>query len=108
MDGEKLYSSNGKVPRASLELIDIVIRDDEDYPLGGTARAFPSTPKALDGLEFMLVTMDELSKWEGVSPYETFEINKKTIINPNKRGKLDALSTTGDSKEAKQLRIGTS
>lgn len=99
---ENFYSSNGKVPRASLELIDIVIRDDEDYPLGGTARAFPSTPKALDGLEFMLVTMDELSKWEGVSPYETFEINKKTIINPNKRGKLDALSTTGDSKEAQK------
>lgn len=99
---ENFYSSNGKVPRASLELIDIVLREDENYPLGGTARSFPSTPKSLDGLEFMLVTMDELSKWIDISPYETFEINKKTIVNPGKRGKLDALSTTGDSKEAQK------
>lgn len=99
---EVFYSSNGKVPRASLELIDVTLRVDDDYPLGGTARAFPSTPKAIDGEEFMLVTMDELSKWMDVSPYETYEINKKTIINPDKRGKLDALSTTGDSKEAQK------
>lgn len=99
---EVFYSSNGKIPRASLELIDITVRTDDDYPLGGTARAFPSTPKALDGEEFMLVTMDELSKWMDVSPYETFEINKKTIVNPGKRGKLDLLSTTGDSREAQK------
>lgn len=99
---ETLYCSNGKVPRALLELIDVTIRQDDNYPLGGSARAFPSTSKALDGEEFMLVTMDELSKWIDVSPYETFEINKKTIINPGKRGKLDALSTTGDSKEAQK------
>lgn len=99
---ENFYSSNGKVPRASLELIDITLRSDENYPLGGTARSFPSTPKALDGLEFMRITMDELSKWEDVSPYETFEINKKTIINPGKRGKQDILSTTGDSREAQK------
>lgn len=99
---ETFYSSNGKVPRASLELIDVVLRNDDNYPLGGSARAFPSTPKALDGEEFMLVTMDELSKWLDVSPYETYEINKKTIVNPGKRGKLDALSTTGDSREAQK------
>lgn len=99
---ESYYSSNGKVPRASLELVDVVVRDDDEYPLGGTARAFPSTSKALDGEEFMLVTMDEFSKWMGVSPYETYEINLKTIINPDKRGKMDVLSTTGDSKEAQK------
>jgi len=33
-------------------------------------------------------------------PYETLEINLKAIVNPGKRGKIDALSTTGDSKEA--------
>jgi len=99
---EDFYSSNGKVPRASLELIDAVLRDDEDYPLGGTARAFPSTAKALDGEEFMLVTMDELSKIVDTLPREMFEVNLKTIVNPGKRGKLDALSTTGDSKEAQK------
>lgn len=99
---ENFYSSNGKVPRASLELIDVTIRSDDDYPLAGTARAFPTTAKALDGEEFMLVTMDELSKWVDISPYETVEVNKKTIINPGKRGKMDVLSTTGDSKEAQK------
>lgn len=94
---EVFYSSNGKVPRASLELIEVTVRTDENYPLGGTARGFPSTAQALDGLEFMLVTMDELSKWSGSLPMQTFEVNIKTIINPGKRGKLDALSTTGDS-----------
>jgi len=82
---EKYYSSNGKVPRASLELIDVTVRSDDDYPLGGTARAFPTTSKACDGEEFMLDTMDEVSKWVYVSPAETFEVNKKTIINPGKR-----------------------
>jgi hypothetical protein len=96
---ENFYSSNGKTPRSSLELIDIVINED-DPALGGYANAFASLAKALDGLEFMLVTMDELSKWVDVSPYETYEVNKHTIINPGKRGKMDLLSTTGDSKEA--------
>lgn len=99
---EKFYSSNGKVPRASLELIDVMVRSDDDYPLEGTARVFPSTARALDGEEFMLVTMDELSKWPDVSPLEAFEVNRKTIINPGKRGKMDLLSTTGDSKEVQK------
>lgn len=94
---EIFYSSNGKIPRASLELISNVLVKNEDYPLGSTARKFPATAQALDGLEFMLVTMDELSKWRSSLPMQTFEVNIKTIINPGKRGKLDALSTTGDS-----------
>lgn len=98
---EDFYSSNGKVPRALLELTDANLSGDEDnYPLGGIMRAFPTTTKACDGEEFMLDVMDEFSKWTDISPYETFEVNKKTIVNPGKRGKLDALSTTGDSKEA--------
>lgn len=99
---ENFYSSNGKIPRASLELIETTVSEDGNYPLGGKAEAFPSTPKAMDGLECMLAIMDELSKWEDVSPRETYEINVKTIVNPGKRGKLDALSTTGDSKEAQK------
>lgn len=97
---ESFYSSNGKMPRSSLELTDITITQVENEPLGGKARAFPTTSKALDGEEFMLDVMDEYSKWVDISPYETFEVNKKTIINPGKRGKMDVLSTTGDSKEA--------
>lgn len=96
---EDFYSSNGKIPQASLKLTSAVVMAEGDYPLGGTARAFPSTSKALDGEEFMLLTMDELSKWLESDPYETFEVNKKTIVNPGKRGKMDLLSTTGDSKE---------
>lgn len=99
---EEYYTSNGKIPRALLELKSVVIRDNDDYPLGGSARAFPTTSKALDGEEFMLDVMDEFSKWVDVSPLETFEVNRKTIVNPGKRGKMDVLSTTGDSKEAQK------
>lgn len=100
---EDFYSSNGQIPREKLELTaNKIISDEENYPLGGIARAFPTTAKAMDGEEFMLVIMDEISKWEDVSPRETMEVNIKTIVNPGKRGKLDALSTTGDSKQAEK------
>lgn len=97
---EGYYTNNGRVPREKLELTDAVIKEDGDDSLGGTCTGFPSTSKAMDGYEFMLIVMDEFSKWVESLPYETFEINKKTIINPGKRGKADILSTTGDSKEA--------
>ena len=99
---ESFYNSNGKVPRSKLELIDTVVRDDDNYPLGGSVRAFPTTAKACDGEQFIIMTMDELSKPEDVSPYEMFEVNKRAIVNPGKRGKIDALSTTGDSKESQK------
>ena len=97
---EEFYSSNGKTPRTSLELTSITLTDIENEPLGGKARAFPTTAKAIDGEEFMLDVIDEGSKIVDVLLRELFEINKKTIINPGKRGKMDVLSTTGDSKEA--------
>lgn len=99
---EVYYSSNGKIPREKLELISSTLGDEDDYPLGSIARAFPTTAKAKDGEEFMLDIMDELSKWEEASPMETMEINIKTIVNPGRRGKLDALSTTGDSEHAEK------
>lgn len=99
---EIFYSNNGRVPRDKLELVSSTIISDDDHPLGGVARAFPSTTKALDGEEFMLDVMDEFSKWTESSPYETFEVNKKTIVNPGKIGKLDALSTTGDGRESQK------
>lgn len=100
---EVFYSSNGKIPREKLELIDGTLKDEYELgALGGIARAFPTTVKAMDGEEFMLVIMDEFSKWADIDPREAFDVNVKTIVNPGKRGKLDALSTTGDSKEAKK------
>lgn len=99
---EEFYSANGQIPREKLELTTNKVSDDDDYPLGGIARAFPSTSKAKDGEEAMLDIMDEFSKWTESDPMETFEVNIKTIVNPGKRGKLDALSTTGDSKEAEK------
>jgi len=98
---EVYYTANGKIPREKLELITTTI-SEEDYPLGGMARAFPTTTKAKDGEEAMLDIMDELSKWTDVSPKETYEVNVKTIVNPGRRGKMDVLSTTGDSKEAEK------
>jgi len=98
---EVYYSSNGKIPREKLELISSTKGEDGDDPLGSIARAFPTTVKAADGEEFMLDIMDELSKWE-ISPIEAMEVNIKTIVNPGKRGKLDALSTTGDSEQAEK------
>ena len=99
---EEYYSANGKIPRKELELISNVLEEDDNHPLGGKARAFPTTAKAKDGEEAMLDIMDELSKLEGVSPTEMFEVNAKTIVNPGKRGKMDALSTTGDSEHAEK------
>jgi hypothetical protein len=99
---ETYYAPQGKKPRSKLELIDGLVTGTEDEPLGGICRAFPTTAKAIDGEEFMLVIMDELSKIIDALPRELFEVNVKTIVNPGKRGKLDALSTTGDSKEAQK------
>lgn len=96
---ETFYKSNGKKPVKSLRLVDSVL-DEETETLGGFILPFPTVASALDGDGWMLVIMDELSKWFTAAPYETLEINLKAIINPGKRGKIDALSTTGDSQEA--------
>lgn len=102
---EDFYSSNGKIPREKLELTTSQLVDEENYPLGGQVRSFPTTSKALDGEEFMDLTMDELSKWEEADPYETYEINKKTTVNPGKRGACWLLSTSGDSRSVVKATI---
>jgi hypothetical protein len=96
---EVFYKSNGKKPVKSLSLTTSVL-DEENETLGGFIMPFPTVSSALDGDGWMLIVMDELSKWLTAAPYETLEINLKAIVNPGKRGKIDALSTTGDSKEA--------
>lgn len=99
---EVYYSSNGKIPRTELELVTSTKSDDDDYPLGSKARVFPTTAKAADGEEFMLFIMDEFSKWFECSPLEAYDINIHTIVNPGRRGKMDVLSTTGDSEHAEK------
>lgn len=98
---EVFYTSNGRKPIKELQLTSSVLNEDEEMkPLGGFVKSFPTVASALDGDGWMLVIGDEKSKWETCSPREALEINKKAILNPLKRGKIDALSTVGDSKEA--------
>jgi len=96
---EPFYTSNGRKPIKALSLTSSVLDEEEDS-FGSFIMPFPTVSSALDGDGWMLIVMDELSKWLTALPYETLEINLKAIINPGKRGKIDALSTTGDSKEA--------
>ncbi len=97
---ENFYSNNGRKLKSVLSLTSNLIADDEDKWLGGFIMPFPTLGSAVDGDGWMLDIMDELSKWVTALPYETYEINKKAIVNPRKRGKMDLLSTTGDSKES--------
>jgi hypothetical protein len=96
---EVFYKSNGKKPVKSLSLTTSVL-DEENECLGGFIMPFPTVASALDGDGWMLIIMDEMSKWASCHPYEALEINLKAIVNPDKRGKIDCLSTTGDSDEA--------
>jgi hypothetical protein len=97
----KFYAPNGKKPRNSLELISnrVSILDgpgDDEY-MGGTALAYPTVASAIDGYKKRLVVMDEVFKWEDVSPIETLGINKKCVVEYGIKGKVHALSTMGDN-----------
>jgi hypothetical protein len=95
------YLSNGKRPQTSLQLISNVI-DAEKQHMNSAIYSFPTEVSAVDSDGWILVTMDEFSKWTNCSPRETLEVNLKAIINPNKRGKIDVLSTSGDSDAAEK------
>lgn len=97
---ESYYAPNGKKPRKSLELTSNMIQDEGDEWMGGKINVFPSLPKATDGLEAILAIIDEFSKMEGVSPYEIFEVNRKVVQNFRKKGMIDCLSSSGDTKDA--------
>lgn len=97
---EKYYAPNGKKPRKSLELTSNVTQEDGEEWMGGKVNVFPSTAKSTDGLEAIEAVIDEFSKWEGVNPYEVFEVIRKIIKTFRKRGKIDCLSSSGDSKDA--------
>lgn len=97
----KFYAPNGKKPRNALELVNnrIDILNDtgtEDY-LNGTVLAYPTVASAIDGYKKKLIIMDESFKWIGCSPLETLGINKKCVVEYGIKGKVDVLSTMGDS-----------
>jgi hypothetical protein len=97
---EEYYAPNGKKPRKALELRSNIIEDEGSERLGGTINIFPTVAKATDGLEAIHCILDEFSKVEDTSPYEMFEVNRKVIQNFRKQGKIDCLSSSGDSKDA--------
>lgn len=97
---EKYYAPNGKKPRKSLELTSNMIQNEGDEWLGGKVNIFPTLAKAVDGLEAILSVIDEYSKWESASPYETFEVLRKVTQNFRKQGRIYCLSSSGDSKDA--------
>lgn len=97
---EEFYSPQGKKPRNSLELISNrvdVLSDEKDDFLGGSARPYPTTPAAMDGTKKRLIIQDESFKWTTASIQETVDINKKCVVEYGIKGKVDVLSTMGDS-----------
>ena len=97
---EDFYKSNGKRPRKSLELTDVKATDDGEGLswLGGRVTAYPTNAKAADGTENMYDVIDEFSKFSAdANPRQVMDVNMKTIRNAGRRGKLSALSTSGDS-----------
>jgi hypothetical protein len=97
---EQYYAPNGKKPRKALELTSNVIQEFDREWMGGKINIFPTLPKAIDGLEAVEVIIDEYSKIEDVLPSEMYEIAKPVTQNHRKRGKIDCLSSSGDSKDA--------
>ena len=97
---EKYYAPNGKKPRKSLELNSNMMQEEGEEWLGGKINVFPTIAKAVDGLEAIMSVIDEFSKIEGVSPYELYEVLRKVVQNFRKQGKIWALSSSGDSKDA--------
>jgi hypothetical protein len=98
---EDYYRSNGKRPQSSLKLVnnkDDGTQSEDDSWLGGKVFIYPTEEKAQDGVENIYSVIDEFSKHPtGKNPRQTMETNRKTIRNAGRRGKLSALSTTGDS-----------
>lgn len=101
----KFYAPNGKKPRNALELVNNridVLNETEDDFLKGTVLAYPTVASAIDGTKKQLIIMDEAFKWIGASPEETLGVNKKCVVEYGIKGKVDVLSTMGDSDDQLQ------
>lgn len=97
---EEYYAPNGKKPRKSLELTSNLIQEPGTEWMGGKINVFPTVAKAADGLEAIESILDEFSKIEDVLPYQMFEVLRKVVQNFRKKGKIDCLSSSGDTKDA--------
>lgn len=97
---EDFYKANGR-PRTSLELRNNKVGDDDnesDKWLGGKLFMYPTNAKAMEGKAHAYVIQDEFSKNEsGSNARQIMEVNRKTIRNAGRRGKVSILSTSGDS-----------
>lgn len=100
---EDYYTPNSKRPRNSLELIsqkiDIYADDAEenDEFLGGKVNPYPTVAAAMDGTKKRFIIMDEGFKWKEASITDTLGVNKKCVVEYGIKGKVDVLSTMGDS-----------
>lgn len=97
---EQYYAPNGKKPRKALELSSNIIEETGQEWMGGKINIFPTVAKATDGLEAIEGILDEFSKIEDVLPYEMFEVLRKVVQNFRKQGRIDCLSSSGDTKDA--------
>jgi hypothetical protein len=103
---ESIDMPNGRKPKKKLELSESKFNDNkEDDSLKGYIQSFTTIASAFDSDEWMLLILDEFSKWETCNPRESLNIGQKAATNPGKRGKIDCLSTTGDSKDAVKATI---
>lgn len=101
----RFYAPNGKKPRNALELVNNkvdVLNDKPDDYLKGTIMAYPTVAHAVDTYKKKLIIMDEAFKWTEASIEETLGVNKKCVVEYGIKGKVDVLSTMGDSDDVLQ------
>jgi hypothetical protein len=101
----RFYAPNGKKPRNALELVNNkvdVLNDVPDSYLKGTIMAYPTVAHAVDTYKKKLIIMDEAFKWTEASIEETLGVNKKCVVEYGIKGKVDVLSTMGDSDDVAQ------
>lgn len=101
----KFYAPNGKKPRNALELVNNkvdVLNDVPDDYLKGTIMSYPTVAHAVDTYKKKLIIMDEAFKWTEASIEETLGVNKKCVVEYGIKGKVDVLSTMGDSDDVVQ------
>ena len=101
----RFYAPNGKKPRNALELVNNkvdVLNDVPDEYLKGTIMAYPTVAHAVDTYKKKLIIMDEAFKWTEASIEETLGVNKKCVVEYGIKGKVDVLSTMGDSDDVAQ------
>ncbi len=101
---EPFYSPQGRLPATELKLISSQIQEEGEESMGGKIEGLPTIASAGDGKDYVLSVIDEFSKHPSSDPMEMLEVNLKAI-SPFKHLMIDALSTSGDSKDAAKATI---